>query len=49
MEIKNEEFYVSTDKSKLQISRIKQLMEQTYWGRERSLEMCQKAAGYHCI
>lgn len=43
MEIKNEEFYVSTDKRKLKICRIKQLMEQTYWGRERSLEMCQKA------
>lgn len=40
---KREGFYVSTDKKKLQISRIKQLMEQTFWGRERTVEQCRKA------
>lgn len=38
-----EPYYVSTDKQKLQLSRVKQLMEQTSWAKNRSLQQCQKA------
>lgn len=40
---RKEEFYVSTDKKKLQAGRIKQLMEQTAWAGERTLGQCRKA------
>lgn len=39
-------YYISTDKKKLQLSRVKQLMEQTSWGKNRSLEQCQKAVDH---
>lgn len=42
-EADGEVFYVSTDKKKLQVSRIKELMEQTSWAGDRTLGQCQKA------
>jgi len=36
-------YTISDDKTKLQIDEIKKLMEQTYWAKKRSKEICAKA------
>lgn len=36
-------YTISDDKTKLQIDEIKKLMEQTYWAKKRTKEICTKA------
>lgn len=39
----NSEYYVSTDKSKLDVKKIKQLLSQSYWANERTEERILKS------
>ncbi|MGV8906276.1 MAG: GNAT family N-acetyltransferase [Acetobacterium sp.] len=38
----SDNYTISDDKTKLQIDEIKKLMEQTYWAKKRSKEICEK-------